>query len=322
MKQVDCEVRLDDERSIGLVFVLGEGDDLGDQVATGVLEPSGPIRWLLSAIAPGDHVLDLGAHIGTFALPAARLGARVTAVEASPTNAELLREAARANGLEESITVIESAVSGAPGVVQFVDMGPYGTIETENLGRACGWPTVEVGARTIDSLEAAPDWVKIDIEGAECAALGAGAATLASVRGLVTESNGYMLHEHGASPERLVAILEDAGLEVFSVSGRVLAPLGTRRFQPQTTVDYVAVRGAPGLPPGWELGDPQGAEDAVATLAAELRHPVPQHRAYALAVAMGAPRSVRYRPAVRRALRELEADDNPYVVQARARLHR
>jgi hypothetical protein len=25
---------------------------------------------------------------------------------------------------------------------------------------------------------------------------------------------------------------------------------------------------------------------------------------------------------VRRALRELEADDNPYVVQARARLHR
>lgn len=346
MKHCGCDVRLDDQRSVRVDFALDEeGDDpIAGQVATGSWEPSSAIRWLLLLIEPGDQVLDLGAHIGTFALPAARLGARVTAVEASPTNARLLREAARVNGLEESLTVVQAAVSDAPGQLEFVDMGPYGSIDTARSGSAGRWATIQVEATTIDALgphapeavdvaatggtaaegaaagKTKTDWMKIDIEGAECAALRAGGATLRAVRGLVIESNGFMLNEHGASPERLLAMLAEAGLQVFSVNGQVLAPLGPQRFQPETTVDYVAVRGAPPLPAGWRVGRPRTSADAIDALVAELRHQVPQHRAYALAVATNAPAAVRFRPAIRRALRALESDDNPYVVEARARL--
>ena len=51
---------------------------------------------------------------------------------------------------------------------------------------------------------------------------------------------------------RLLSLLADAGLRTFSVAGDVLAPV-TEPFQPATTVDYVAVRGAPALPGGWSI---------------------------------------------------------------------
>src|SRR4051794_32020863 len=51
-----------------------------------------PAFDLLPALArPGQHLLDLGAHIGTFSLLAAKLGYQVAAVEASPRNATLLQ---------------------------------------------------------------------------------------------------------------------------------------------------------------------------------------------------------------------------------------
>jgi 2-polyprenyl-3-methyl-5-hydroxy-6-metoxy-1,4-benzoquinol methylase len=44
-----------------------------------------------------NNVLDVGAHLGMYALPAAAVGAYVIAVEASPTNAALLGLAAQRN---------------------------------------------------------------------------------------------------------------------------------------------------------------------------------------------------------------------------------
>jgi FkbM family methyltransferase len=293
-------------------------DPIALEVRSGSWQPSDALRWLLSVIEPGDRVLDLGAHIGTFAIPAAAIGARVTAVEASPANAALLEAAALASGLRERVTVVRVAVSDRPGQLEFSDAGPFGTIATERT-RSEGWRSVTVEATTIDALTAEPGgprWMKIDIEGSECSALSAGPRTLGQVTGLVVESNGYMLGEHGCSSSRLLSLLEGSGLRAFSVAGDVLAPV-TERFQPATTVDYVAVRDAPVLPGGWSLGDPPQRSDLVRSLLEELRHPVPQHRAYALSAARQAPPSIRWLPAVRRAVRALDSDDNPYVTGRR-----
>lgn len=59
---------------------------------------------LRQLIRPGEEVLDVGAGTGRYALPLARHGARVTAVEPSPAMRARLEEAGRAAGL--SIAVV------------------------------------------------------------------------------------------------------------------------------------------------------------------------------------------------------------------------
>jgi FkbM family methyltransferase len=295
-------------------------DPLVEAVADGTWRPSDALRWLLSSIKPGDRVLDLGAHIGTFSLLAARLGAQVTAVEASPGNAELLNVAREANGLSDAVTVIQAAVADEIGEVSFADQGPYGTIETEHTGRASGWVIITVAATTIDSLARVPyDWIKMDIEGAECAAIAGGARTLRLARGLAVESNGYMLAEHGASVRELLASLQALGYRPYSAVGQTLAPVGRRAFQPETTVDYVAVTGGkpPLLPSGWELGKVRSRSDLRRALVGELSHPVPQHRACALSVARHAPLWARCSPTLRRAVQALDDDPDPHVAYVR-----
>ncbi|HZM35287.1 MAG TPA: cyclopropane-fatty-acyl-phospholipid synthase family protein [Burkholderiales bacterium] len=60
------------------------------------------------ALAPRDHVLEIGTGWGGFALHAAeRYGCRVTTTTISPSQASLARERVRAAGLEHRITILE-----------------------------------------------------------------------------------------------------------------------------------------------------------------------------------------------------------------------
>ncbi len=61
---------------------------------------------LAETITPGEHVVDLFAGIGYFALPLARAGARVTACEKNPVAAGFLERSAEANGLADRIEVL------------------------------------------------------------------------------------------------------------------------------------------------------------------------------------------------------------------------
>jgi FkbM family methyltransferase len=316
------EVRLADDRFVRVKFATpSDSDDpLVQAVAGGSWQPTDALRWLLLNIEAGDRVLDLGAHIGTFSLLAARLGAQVTAVEASPGNVQLLRLAIEANALSDQLTVVHAAVTSEVGEVSFADQGPYGTIDTERTGHASGWPVITVKGTTIDSLSGAPfDWIKMDIEGAECAAISGGAKTLGLARGLAVESNGYMLGEHGTSVDDLLASLRALGYRAYSAVGQTLSPLAHRAFQPETTLDYVAVTSGqnPPLPVGWEFGKARTRSELLRALVSELHHPVPQHRACALSVAHRAPTWARCSPSLRHAVRGLDDDPDPHVVHAR-----
>lgn len=318
----DCDVRLAAGRSLRVRFATPSesSDPLVQALASGSWQPTDALRWLLLNIAAGDRVLDLGAHVGTFALLAAALGAHVTAVEASPGNAELLRAATQANDASDRMTIVQAAVTREIGEVSFADQGPYGTIDTERTGGASGWPLVTVPATTIDALSPVPfHWVKMDIEGAECDAMAGGRSTLGLARALAVESNGYMLGQHGTSVGELLKSLRDLGYRPYAAVGQTLSPLGRRAFQPETTLDYVAVTGRsePVLPTGWELGRVRKRSDLLSALVQELSHPVPQHRACALSVARDAPLWARRSPSLRRAVRRLDSDPDPLVAYAR-----
>ena len=264
-----------------LVIDVEIGDPIGTQVMAGEWKLSPALRWLLASLSPGDTVLDLGAHVGTFAIPAAKLGAHVIAVEGSPRNAAVLRAACQQNHLE-NVEIVESVVDSGIGEVEFVDLGPYGTVSTPDICSETGYPTIRRLTTTVDDLPGGPFvWLKIDIEGKEQAVLAGGRRMLEGVRGMVIESNGYALHSHGTSPREMVRSIEDLGLTVYEVTEGELRPVRHPLVQPETIVDYVAMRGEPHLPVGWNACPVRNDTEIVTALMYESQHPIREHRDHA-----------------------------------------
>ena len=131
-------------------------------------------------VKPGDLVFDIGAHVGDRTASLRRLGARVVACEPQKSCARLLR---LLHGRDSGVTILETAVSDREGVLIFSVNSKNPTVSTlstdfvaaANAG-AKGWEgqnwdrQVEVKTTTLDRLIAehgAPDFVKIDVEGAE-----------------------------------------------------------------------------------------------------------------------------------------------------------
>ncbi len=121
-----------------------------------------------SAIHPGSVVLDVGANIGAFSLLAAKRGAQVFAVEADPTNAELLKKHVVMNRFSDRVNILEMAATDEPRSLTIYR-------NPKNIGNSnifSGESPVSVEGATIDSLSLPPiDVCKMDIEGAEFPAL-------------------------------------------------------------------------------------------------------------------------------------------------------
>lgn len=192
--------------------INADGGIAGYVVGTTELEVQ---QRLAQLVKPGDVVYDIGASIGFMTVICARLagpGGRVVAFEPSPGAAERLRHNVALNGFE-NVTIVEAAVADAVGTGRMAENDAYvwGRLE---LGDTPANGQAQVAVTTIDEGIAsgelpAPDVVKIDIEGAEGAALRGMAATLrehrpvllveihdtfAVVRGLL-ESQGYAVTE-------------------------------------------------------------------------------------------------------------------------------
>jgi hypothetical protein len=104
---------------------------------------------------------------------------------------------------------------------------------------------------------------------------------LEDIRGMVIESNGYALHNHGTSPREMVQSIESRGLTVYEVAEGTLRRIGHPIVQPETIVDYVAVRKELNLPPGWVERPRRGNAAKLTALMDESQHPIKEHRDYA-----------------------------------------
>jgi tRNA (guanine37-N1)-methyltransferase len=66
-------------------------------------------------VTAGEHVVDMFAGVGPFAVPMAARGATVVGVDLNPAAVEYLRENARRNGVDERVTAIQGDVRDVAG---------------------------------------------------------------------------------------------------------------------------------------------------------------------------------------------------------------
>jgi SAM-dependent methyltransferase len=119
---------------------------LGDytNVATEVVAPLGPVLLSASGIGAGDRVLDVAAGSGNVAIPAALLGADVTASDLCPDLLERGREIAQARGA--SLRWVEANAEALPfdndnfdGVLSCIGVmfAPHHQASADELVRVC-----------------------------------------------------------------------------------------------------------------------------------------------------------------------------------------
>ena len=185
-------------------------------------------RLLLeSLLNPGMTLIDLGANIGFYSLVGAKriqTNGKVYAFEPQPLCCKVLRKSVHANGYDGLVDVIEKAVSnktttcalhlkyqGDGGASLFVNplegMKPFEveTVTLDDFFENKGWPAV--------------DLIKMDIEGAEQAAL-EGMKQLASrnpALKLIIEFSPVILGASNVSNEQLFKTLTELDFNKISV---------------------------------------------------------------------------------------------------------
>jgi FkbM family methyltransferase len=128
-------------------------------------------------VRPGDIVVDLGAHLGTFARVALNAGAKqVIAFEANAANAECFRRTFREEITQGKVVLVESPVWSESCTVRFSGQGLVGQVSDEGDPRQA--VTIDDVVRELNIARV--DFIKTDIEGAERHALRGAAHVLSA----------------------------------------------------------------------------------------------------------------------------------------------
>jgi FkbM family methyltransferase len=183
-----------------------------------------PVRELmLSETRPGDTVVDVGAHVGVYALPIARKldlvgDGRIYAFEPAPDNISVLRWGVQANGLVR-ISVVPLALGMNRADLSLRDsegfqVGDSGVRSLHGQGRVASVVEV-VPYDDWASAESAPplDLIKIDVEGGEVDVLigMTNSIRAARPRCILLEVVPAHLERAGRSVGVLAQLVEDLG---------------------------------------------------------------------------------------------------------------
>jgi FkbM family methyltransferase len=170
-------------------------------------------------IRPGMTVYDCGANVGYFSVMFARLvgeGGRVFAFEPSPASVECLGAARALNDFRQ-MEVVPAAVWERAEMLRFVRGGADTSLVSDHVEGVFGetsdsGPTaeslVDVPAISLDEFvyeakHPMPDFIKLDVEGAEGKALSGARRVLAERR------PGLLLEIHGAPGREVWAMLQE-----------------------------------------------------------------------------------------------------------------
>ncbi len=188
-------------------------------------------------------LIDVGAGIGTVAVPAAAAGNTVICIEMNPTNCLKLMTAAGLNEFDR-FDIIQAAASDRDGVTSFTGDEVWGQVNEASLAL----PAIKLRLDTIwqmmkrESRELAngPVIIKIDVEGYEPAVLKGATELLSKLRPLIVfESIAF--EDADSSAHETKVILENADYNLFFIHGNVLCPRSSSNMQEKLVSDFLAV---------------------------------------------------------------------------------
>lgn len=187
---------------------------------------------LRRSIRPAMTVYDCGANVGYFSVMFAHLvgeSGRVFAFEPSPASADCLRAARELNGFRH-MEVVPAAVWERSGALRFFCGGADASLVSDHVegvfgdadgGGTAGGRFVDVAAISLDEFvyeegNPPPDFIKLDVEGAEGKAM-AGARRVLSER-----RPGLLLEIHGEPGREVWSVLQELGYTPTNIAtGRV-----------------------------------------------------------------------------------------------------
>lgn len=188
-------------------------DDVRDKkMARGLEDGAYPNERLLAVarafVNKKSIVIDIGAHIGTFAIPIASIVGKVIAFEPSREAFALLSCNATEN--KAALQLVNKALGSKMG---------SGTLIVRNASNAGANTLIsggDISVVTLDSEVTHADFIKMDVEGMELEVLRGGTELIKRARPVVLfEVNLSQLRAHGASPRVLEKFFTSRGYRLY-----------------------------------------------------------------------------------------------------------
>ncbi|MFZ0677693.1 FkbM family methyltransferase [Candidatus Binatus sp.] len=199
-----------------------------------IAEKYEPAVWgrVMREVRAGDHIAEVGASVGLYALAFARRvgdAGQVTAFEPDPESASALEANVGVNGWQDKVTVIRAAVGQSSRQVRFASArGQESRIETR--------PEISDGVITVPmvTLDAAlarqrVDVVKIDVEGFEQQVL-QGARTILTdqrrrPRAILVEVHPFAWVDAGTTSASFLGLMDEMGFRVEDMQGGAVSSI-------------------------------------------------------------------------------------------------
>jgi FkbM family methyltransferase len=193
-------------------------------------------RFLSERIEPGAICFDVGANVGAYVLQLAHWTGptgRVVGFEPNPLAVEVLSDHVQFNGLEPIVSIEKIAVGSSSGTMTMYCSAADGMSRlAEQNSLLDSAVRITVPVVTIDDFCARTglehDWILIDIEGFELAALRGAAHTIERCRGslgLVVEIHPALWASAATTRSDIERFLTETGLRAIPLNGQ-RDPLG------------------------------------------------------------------------------------------------
>jgi len=250
----------------GLRFALDVSDYASCMMFYGVFS-SELIEILSALVEKGDSVIDVGAQVGYISNHLARLvgpAGRVHSFEPDPNALARLRASTAANG-QDWISIFPVAVGRGASEIDFYVSPTIGWSTALGGTHLTNLSRIKVRCAAIDELAAAGEikrpvsFVKIDVEGYECAVLEGMQRLLSDDQPFVlSEVNPQLLRANDQTPSDLLEWLRRLGYRIYRVDAeRSLFGRGRFALTPLDEsvelgfCDVLCVPGPRDLPRGW-----------------------------------------------------------------------